>query len=196
MQTRTRTVSPGVGPYGRLYVTMTYTVDEAKGRLSMVGVEGPYFNGNCSGSSGQCHDALDRLTDLDSGWTPEMVRRLKAEWERWHLNDLRAGCEHQRKAGWETRPIDPGKPLNAYGKHCHTPARATAQGLDPEGPATWNMLVWVTPKEHPDGLLGVRCAECGYRYGTEWRYEPVPEDVLKWLASLPGEVQLPGGWRV
>jgi hypothetical protein len=174
-----RVVSPGVGPDGRLFITIEATSE----RLSITGVEGPRANGDARGSSGQCVDALDRLTGLDGGWTLDMVRRLKAEWERWHLNDMRAGCEHQRKAGWETRPIDPSKPLNAYGKH-------TGGTSD-----TWNMLAWVSRKEHPEGLLGEPCDVCGYKYGSAWRSEPVPDDVLAFLTSLPENDELPTAWK-
>lgn len=29
----------------------------------------------------------------------EQIDRMGEVWERWHLNDMRAGCEHQRAAG-------------------------------------------------------------------------------------------------
>lgn len=180
-----RVISPGVGTRGRLFITVSVERKDEKTLLSLTGVEGPRSNGNCTGSCGQCVDALDDVDRLalSDGWTAEMVDRLKAEWERWHLNDVRAGCEHQRKAGWNTRPIDPSKPLDAYGRHTGGPS------------STWNMLVWVSRKEHPKGLLCEPCDVCGYKYGTEWLYEPVPEDVLAFLLSLPkGNGSLPAAW--
>lgn len=44
---------------------------------------------------------------------------------------------------------------------------------------------WLSFDEHPDGLLGKPCPTCGYRYGSAWLYEPVPEHVLTWLQTLP-----------
>lgn len=44
---------------------------------------------------------------------------------------------------------------------------------------------WVRPTEHPDGLLGKPCEVCGYAYGTRWLYEPLPQEVIDRLASLP-----------
>lgn len=44
---------------------------------------------------------------------------------------------------------------------------------------------WVHPEEHPDGLLCKPCPVCGYKYGSEWRNQEVPEGVLSWLAGLP-----------
>lgn len=35
-----------------------------------------------------------------AGWTREELEQLADDWQRWHLNNTRAGCEHQRAAGW------------------------------------------------------------------------------------------------
>lgn len=40
---------------------------------------------------------------LNPGWTSKMLDKLIAIWERWHLNDLQAGCAHQRKLGWNAK---------------------------------------------------------------------------------------------
>lgn len=47
------------------------------------------------------------------------------------------------------------------------------------------MLGWLRPDEHPDGILCRPCPVCGYKYGTAWLTEKVPEDVIEWLFSLP-----------
>lgn len=181
---RTHHVSPGLTDCGRLFVTIKVERRDGITRLSITGVEGPKRNGDARGSCGQCVDALDRLMTLDAGWSPEMVRRLKAEWERWHLNDMRAGCEHQRKAGWDTRPIDPSKPLDTYGKH-----------FPGQQQASWNMLTWIRRNEHPEGLLCEPCDVCGYKFGSAWKAEEVPQDVLAFLGALPQNDGLPGCWR-
>lgn len=130
---------------------------------------------------GQCVDALRRL--LQEGWTPGPgltradLAQLPAVWERWHLNGMQAGCAHQRAAGWADRPIDPTKPTTAYGRHY------PGQRSD-----SWNMLAWVTPAQHPDGLLTRPCPECGYPYGSAWLSEPLPAEVeafVRDLARLP-----------
>lgn len=46
-------------------------------------------------------------------------------------------------------------------------------------------LGWLRPEEHPDGLLCRPCPVCGYKYGTEWKKEEVPQDVIEWLMNLP-----------
>lgn len=39
--------------------------------------------------------------------------------------------------------------------------------------------------EHPRGLLGVPCPECGHRYGSDWQREEIPPEVFSFLAALP-----------
>lgn len=86
---------------GTMWVTVKWTGE----RLSIVGVEGPYSNGNARGGCGQNRDALTGRHVLMSGWSEPMVAKLAEIWERWHLNDMRAGCEHQRDAGWSARDM-------------------------------------------------------------------------------------------
>jgi len=44
---------------------------------------------------------------------------------------------------------------------------------------------WVSPSEHPEGKLTKPCPECGYKYGTAWKSEEVPQSVIDFLFSLP-----------
>lgn len=47
-------------------------------------------------------------------------------------------------------------------------------------------LGWIKPSEHPDGLLGRKLnPDDSKGYGGQWWREPVPLDVLQWLAALP-----------
>lgn len=65
-------------------------------RLSITGVEGPLRDGNALGSCGQL-DLNDRaFIEYAAGWDRPKVDAFAALWKRWHLNDMRAGCEHQR----------------------------------------------------------------------------------------------------
>ena len=43
---------------------------------------------------------------------------------------------------------------------------------------------WVTPKEHPEGILTKPCEICGYKYGTKWNFEEIPEEVLEYLRTV------------
>lgn len=62
--------------------------------LSLTGVEGPKSNGDALGSAGQIGMPVN-LTYAE-GWDAATVTRLWETWKEWHLNDMQAGCEHQR----------------------------------------------------------------------------------------------------
>lgn len=58
------------------------------GKLSITGVEGPTNNGNCWGSCGQIDSgSWDNYTAVGS----IDLTTIKRLWNRWHLNDMRAG---------------------------------------------------------------------------------------------------------
>ncbi len=46
-------------------------------------------------------------------------------------------------------------------------------------------LGWLHPEEHPDGILCKPCPICGYKYGTAWKKEEIPAEVIDWLFHLP-----------
>lgn len=110
--------------------------------LSMMGVEGPFWNGDCRGGCGQINMHMDNeyLSQIRfrEGWNQEMVNTLLSIWDKWHLNDMRAGCIHQRNAGPTSRD-----------------------------------------------MIGNECPTCGYRYGSAWLYESIPNDVLETLVNFP-----------
>lgn len=145
---------------------------------------------------GQCTDTVAEVASRGSvraPWTVGRVSRLVAIWKLWHLNHMRAGCEHQRAAGWDKLPIYPDKPTNAYVEHPERSGRG------------WNMRVWLRYRtmrvydayqdawrtvEQPyrlpdgtevDGLLCKPCEVCGYRYGSSWLHEPLPERIVEWV---------------
>lgn len=153
-------------------------VVDRDGELHITGVEGPKRNGDCWGSCGQIdmgwRDRPQDWTTKGADFTDAQLTEFMAIWDRWHLNHMRAGCEHQRAEGWGDRPIDPSKPTRSYGKH-----------FEGQKSDSWNLLGWVRPDEHPEGLLGVPCPTCGYKYGTSWLREELPAEVIAKLASFP-----------
>ena len=62
----------------------------------------------CVLHGGQCNEEIVRAFPGS-----KKVRRLVEIWQRWHLNDMRAGCAHQRAAGWSSE--DCGKPCSWCG---------------------------------------------------------------------------------
>lgn len=84
----------------RLHVHICYK----DGKLSITGC---YLNGG-----GQCYDMLtDESFEPAEGWTHDKAATLQKVWKRWHLNNLRPYCEHQRDLGW---PSDADKTLTWY----------------------------------------------------------------------------------
>lgn len=79
-----------------------------------------------------------------------VLPRLADLWDRWHLNDMRAGCEHQEHI-FRLNPAARPTWKNDY-------KGSTGITLSPESGST--------------------CYECGYKYGSAWNVEPVPESVL------------------
>lgn len=53
------------------------------------------------------------------------------------------------------------------------------------------ILGWVRYDEDKRGLIGRPCPECGYKYGTAWLKEDVPDDVVQWLFNLPDTKKQP-----
>ena len=63
--------------------------------LSVTGVIGPRYGGNCDGACGQVimefrdYDkrGYSRVSDIDpaKGWTPAMIRKFFDFWDKWHL---------------------------------------------------------------------------------------------------------------
>lgn len=83
-------------------------------RLSITGVEGPKADGNCKGSCGQIVDSIE-IETFAPGWTAADLNNFKNVWQRWHLNDMRAGCEHQRELGWKSYDEHPSEPCPVCG---------------------------------------------------------------------------------
>jgi hypothetical protein len=69
-------------------------------KLSISGVVAPLSNGDCRGSCGQMYDSI--IDNLDTfkfaeGWDRVKAFQFVEYWKEWHLNDMQAGCEHQRE---------------------------------------------------------------------------------------------------
>lgn len=78
----------------------------ADGKLSISGVIGPKANGDSRGACGQINmDFVKYYPDpvFNEGWNADLFAQFLAVWDRWHLNDMRPGCEHQRN--WNTKAL-------------------------------------------------------------------------------------------
>lgn len=199
-------------------------------RLSITGVEGPKGDGDTIGACGQVMLGHEHHTNR----IPE-YDQLAEVWDRWHLNDMRPGCEHQRAEKWgeETLEVVSYKLTSeAWALKRAAEAEAMRAGkagevanLDATGRALLGSKVllsrytppdadsplsgcyevekrenkrasWVRQDEHPRGVLSKPCPTCGYKYGSAWLFEEVPEDVLLFLAGLSDDSdKMPAAWR-
>lgn len=224
-----RIVHPGKTRDGQLFVKIEYN-DK---RLSLHGVVRPTSNGDCRGSCGQCQDVLLNCDpNTAQGWTLESCVKLHETWESWHLNDMRAGCIHQRSLGWGKDRVEVvSYTLTMDGYKMRMEALAEAEDAAREGRVAnltaterallcdewWKerftppdsddplsglfevakretkLTTWVKPSEHPAGVLCKPCPECGYKFGTAWQHEDVPEEVIAWLFALP-ETDVKPAW--
>lgn len=139
-----------------------------KGTLSISGVEGPTHNGNARGGCGQIVGTQIIHANIKEGWTQEKIEQFYTVWLSWHLNDLQAGCKHQRAENWSSVRINPVELPESH-------ANCDKKGI---------LAIWVTEKEHHKGLLCKICKVCGYKYGTRWLFKDIPNDVLRFLKQL------------
>jgi len=83
------------------------------GRLLITGVIGPRKGGNADGGCGQIDTEFKHRDQTNngyqftadnikfaSGWDKESFLDFLDIWDKWHQNDMRSACEHQRKLGW------------------------------------------------------------------------------------------------
>ena len=113
--------------------------------------------GNHMGCSGQISGELRKLVDDKPDilkFCVEDAIKLCDIWDRWHLNDMRAGTQRQEEAIREFRKTRLAR--CSYDEACEY-----LSGI---------------------GLL----VDNGYKYGSSWLTEEVPQDVIRWLFSLPG----------
>ncbi len=148
-------------------VPVICTVTLENGNLSIVGDIKNFCGGQIDST------LREGLENGDFNPAGAWVKTFLDIWDKWHLNNMRAGCEHQRAEGWDQKPIDPSKPLNAYGKF-----------FDGQQTDSWNMWSWIPESENPNGLLSKPCPVCGYKYGTAWKKEELPQDVVKFIENL------------
>lgn len=215
-----KVVRIGTGPYGSVFAK----IGIAGGTLSISGVEGPTRGGNARGGCGQIDMHPWNIKTYAPGWNAKLEAKFREVWSRWHLNNMRAGCEHQRGID-TTRKVEVvsyGLTTEAYRireKAIERAAKAQASGTSADLTDTERALIlldewfkyehnppdadsplsgcyevkkreqkaigWTCSTEHPDGLLTKPCEVCGYKYGSAWHKEELPQEVIDFLASLP-----------
>ena len=131
--------------------------------LSITGVEGPLKSGNCRGACDQIVMHEWEITKYAPGWSRELEQEFRAVWDRWHMNGMRAGTHPQMEYLRAIEDEFPGYPVSHYEWAVD---KLKDAGLDPD----------------PD---------TGYRYGSAWLKEPLPQSVIDFLTSLPDTDRTP-----
>jgi|694.fasta_scaffold25991_5 hypothetical protein len=128
------------------------------------------FDGSVAGiAAGQIVMGL-RAYDIvpADGWTTEAIQWLFDMWERWHLNDMRAGTPRQEEV-IRRYAVHGG---NAYREAPHSYAKTHGYEDAYALHCAWLVI---------EGLL----VDGGYRYGTAWLREEVPQEIVDALQVLP-----------
>lgn len=94
-----------------------------------------------------------------------MLAFLLDTWDRWHLNHLRPECEHQRAEGWRDLAKEEA---TLYHWRLNSDAEKTVRDA----------------LKAAEVKLRAACDVCGYRYGSEWRREDVPAEIIEKLRAL------------
>lgn len=175
MESFNKTVRIGRIADGAVFCTIKFSGEE-RGRLSIVGVIGPTKGGNCRGACGQIDSTLAGINPTDwkfaKGWDYSKLHDFLRIWERWHLNDMRAGSPTQETFLRENPPVY-AYPKSYYETACEVLAGA---GILED----WKLI--------HDGKP--------YKYGTSWLYEEVPNEVLEFLGGLPtADSPMPAAWQ-
>lgn len=79
-----------------------------------------------------------------------------------------------------------------------TPPAELAQYYEPKKPLCAGdkghkeikALGWLHENEHPQGILSKACPVCGYKYGSSWKYFPIPEEDEKIIYKMLEEGSL------
>jgi hypothetical protein len=133
---------------------LTIDLERTPSELVCVSLVGSTYRNQREDCGGQCQDTIAQI------WANEpSVQRIVALWERWHLNDMRAGTRAQEEYLRQYRPAYL-PPYSYYDAAC---VNLTAAKL------------------HPDR---------DYRYGSQWLYEDVPQEVLDELVALFAQKEL------
>lgn len=154
-------VSPGIlSEGGRLYVTIEYD----GWRLSITGVS----NHGC----GQCSGPWT-FAEYSPGWCVGSAARLSEVWNRWHLNDIRAGCEHQRALGWKSYDDHPSEPCPECG---YKYGSAWLREEVPADVLAWLQSLPTVPTEPRQSAYDLRADEFLTRFGITYAAEYIGPD--------------------
>ena len=148
------------------YYPVHIKIEYESGKLSISGVEGALSSGDCRGSAGQINmSGIPSDIKLCKDWTTQDVKKLFEIWERWHLNNLKAGTPEQEDF------------IRTWGKDNKYDYTAACEALKAAG-----LYEVIDENGQP------------YKYGHSWKKEEVPAEVIDWLFARPS-AEKPCAWH-
>lgn len=166
-------------PYSNIFIKIQYK----DGRLSITGVDGPMSNGDARGSCGQIanlleqENILNKSNSLAEGWDFPKVLYLRSIWKRWHLNDMVPGTPNQMEyIRYKQMLANDDDTLHKDAPHAYASKMGFKSYYDME-------LSWLEEANLVE--------DDGYRFGSAWLTEEVPENVLNFLQQLPSTDRQP-----
>ena len=148
--------------------------------LSIIGVEGPLPSGNCLGDCGQINMSSDWTKsnyiftpNFVEGWTYKKLVEFKAIWDRWHLNGMIAECKHQKALGWKYEE-----------HHAKRDKLFGSEWLAKKASIKFLRFIHKYTLFYTPQFTGDKCPTCGYKIGSKWLFEKLPDDVLKFVKGL------------
>jgi len=163
MENFTKVIRIGTTVQDRRNASLFCKIQYNDGKLSISGVEGPLSSGNALGSCGQIIMSDWDIAQFAPGWNAEKVSEFREIWNRYHLNDMKAGSPKQEEF---LDSLDDDYRSAGFSSHYD-----------------WACSVLEEAGLHPD--LTYMHNGSPYRYGSAWLREEVPAEVLEWLYALP-----------
>jgi len=124
-------------------------------------------------SGGQGQDTLrealdDGKLEIGNGISDSQFEKLLDIWDRWHLNDLNAGTTIQKEIIEEH---EDEKKYDKFDKFLDRPV-AILEDFDAQ------------PDTETEGF-----GEDGYSYGSQWLFEPLPDDVIEFIEEIQDKLE-------
>lgn len=123
------------------------TAEIEDGKFSITGAH--------SNGGGQCQDSIQPAN--------EYQKQLLEIWDKWHLNDMHAGCEHQEKTDTNYNEL-----LSEYCKFADENKKSKRKAI---------LLKLLT------------CSECGCIWGHNWIKKELPADFKATLEALINNIE-------
>ncbi len=133
-------------------------------------------------------EAAQLVTVYHYQLTDEAYKKKK-EAEKAALEALRNGetfTPGEEQAMFAALPVS----AKSFGKELDSPYYKPKKILytGDTGPIERQTRGWIRYDENPVGILCKPCPVCGYKYGTGWHKEEVPQEVIDWLFNLPNSI--------